>query len=124
MTEPAIFDVLERKLNWISARQHVVAQNIANADTPNYRPKDVAPFSAMLDKFDITPVQTSPLHLAGFTNSGSAHHQDIAETAPDGNAVNLEDQLTKVADNEGAQALTGNLWKTYMGMFMTALGHG
>jgi hypothetical protein len=32
--------------------------------------------------------------------------------------------MTKVADDEGAQALVGNLWKSYMGMYMTALGHG
>jgi hypothetical protein len=32
--------------------------------------------------------------------------------------------MTKVADDENSQALAGNLWKSYMGMFMTALGHG
>ncbi len=124
MSEPALFDLLERKLNWISARQHVVAQNISNADTPGYRPKDMAPFSAMLDTFDVSPVRTNPLHLAGYSPSGTAPQQATAERAPDGNAVGLEDQLTKVADNENMQAMTSNLWKTYMGMFMTALGHG
>ncbi len=124
MSEPALFDLLESKLSWISARQHVVAQNISNADTPGYRPKDLSPFSAMLDQFNVAPVQTNPLHLAGYAPSGTAHQQALTERAPDGNAVGLEDQLTKVADNENMQAVTGNLWKTYMGMFMTALGHG
>jgi hypothetical protein len=32
--------------------------------------------------------------------------------------------LTKVADDETTAALTGNLWKTYMGMYLTALGRG
>ena len=124
MSEPALFDLLESKMNWISARQHVVAQNISNADTPGYRPKDLTPFSAMLDQFNVAPVQTSPMHLAGYTPSGATRQQAVTERAPDGNAVELEDQLTKVADNENMQAVTGNLWKTYMGMFMTALGHG
>ena len=124
MSDPALFDLLERKLNWVSARQHVVAQNISNADTPGYRSKDIAPFSAVLGTFDVTPARTNPLHLAGYAPSEAAHPQEVTERSPDGNAVGLEDQLTKVADNEGIQALTGNLWKTYMGMFMTALGHG
>ena len=124
MSEPALFDLLERKLSWVANRQQVVAQNISNADTPGYRSKDVAPFAAMLDQFDIQPANTSPLHLAGFSPSTSTHRQPTGERAPDGNAVGLEDQLTKAADNENMQAVTGNLWKTYMGMFMTALGHG
>ena len=124
MSEPALFDLLERKLNWVSARQHVVAQNISNADTPGYRPRDLAPFSAALDAFSVSPVRTNPLHLAGYTPTGATQLPAVTERAPDGNAVGLEDQLTKVADNENMQAVTGNLWKTYMGMFMTALGHG
>ena len=124
MSEPALFDLLERKLSWVANRQQVVAQNISNADTPGYRSKDVAPFAAMLDQFDIAPARTSPLHLAGFSPSTSTHRQPTGERGPDGNAVGLEDQLTKAADNENMQAVTGNLWKTYMGMFMTALGHG
>ena len=119
-----LFDLLERKMDWVANRQHVVAQNISNADTPGYRARDVTPFSAVLGQFDIEPTLTSPLHLAGYSPSTSTHGQAAAEQAPDGNAVGLEDQLTKVADNEGMQAMTGNLWKTYMGMFMTALGHG
>ena len=124
MSEPALFDLLERKLDWVSARQRVVAQNISNADTPGYRPRDVAPFSAVLNAMDVSPVRTNRLHLAGYAPSGSLQHLAVTERAPDGNAVGLEDQLTKVADNENMQAVTGNLWKTYMGMFMTALGHG
>jgi flagellar basal body rod protein FlgB len=44
------------------------------------------------------------------------------ERAPDGNTVSVEDELTHVADNETQQGLVGNIWKTYMGMFMTVLG--
>ncbi len=124
VTSPPLFDLLESKLGWIDARQRVLAQNIANTDTPDYQAKDVSPFEASLSQFDIEPVRTSPLHLAGLSSSVGVHRTARGERAPDGNAVGLEDQMTKVADDESAQALTGNLWKTYMGMFMTALGHG
>ncbi len=122
--QPALFGLLERKLDWIDSRQRVLAQNISNADTPGYQARDVAPFAAMMDQFEVSPVRTSPLHLAGLVQGTATRRAVPGERAPDGNAVGLEDQLTKVADDEGAQAVTSNLWKTYMGMFMTALGHG
>ena len=84
----------------------------------------MAPFAAALEQFGVTPVRTSPLHLAGFSQAAPTQRQPAGARAPDGNAVGLEDQMTKVAENENAQAMTGNLWKTYMSMFMTALGHG
>jgi flagellar basal-body rod protein FlgB len=119
-----LFALAEQKLAWIDARQRVLAQNVANADTPGYRARDVAPFASWLGRTDLSPVRTNPLHLAGFSAGSSASVQPVSERAPDGNAVGLEEQMTKIADDEGAQALVGNLWKSYMGMFMTALGHG
>ena len=38
----------EQRLRWTEARQRVLAQNIANADTPNYRPSDMQPFAKVL----------------------------------------------------------------------------
>jgi flagellar basal-body rod protein FlgB len=117
-----LFALAERKMSWIDSRQKQLAQNIANADTPNYQGRDVAPFSAELGKFDIEPARTSPLHLVGFSDHLPGTVQTVAERAPDGNAVSLEGEMTKVADDDTSQALVGNLWKSYMGMFMTALG--
>jgi flagellar basal-body rod protein FlgB len=122
--QAGLFALAERKLDWIDQRQRVLAQNIANADTPDYQAGDVAPFESHLRRLHVTPARTSPLHLAGFAQGVSDADAVVAEHAPDGNAVNLENQLTKVADDENSQALVGNLWKSYMGMFMTALGHG
>ncbi len=124
LSSPPLFDLLESKLGWVDARQRVLAQNIANIDTPAYVAKDVAPFSDALREFTIEPTRTNPLHLAALHEAGEAGRARRGEHAPDGNAVGLEDQLTKIADDENTQALTGNLWKSYMGMFMTALGHG
>ena len=122
-----LFALAESKLGWIDARQRVLAQNIANADTPGYQARDVAPFSDFMGA-RVVPVRTSPLHLAGLTGADTSGVADTgrvaSERAPDGNAVKLEDQMTKVADDETTQAMVGNLWHSYMGMFMTALGHG
>ena len=123
--EPQIglFALAEQKLAWIDARQRVLAQNVANADTPGYRARDVASFTDLLVSFGVEMARTSPLHLASLSRPAGSGRISVSESAPDGNAVVLEDQMTKVADDEGAQALTGNIWRSYMGMFMTALGH-
>ncbi len=122
-SQAGLFALAESKLGWIDARQRVLAQNIANADTPGYRARDVSAFSDIVGASAVAPVRTNPLHLAGLSEQfGTAAAS--SERAPDGNAVKLEDQMTKVADDETAQAMVGNLWHSYMGMFMTALGHG
>jgi flagellar basal-body rod protein FlgB len=119
-----LFALAEQKLDWIDARQRVLAQNIANADTPGYQARDLASFGDYLSQSDVSLTRTSNLHLAGFALPASGSAAVAPEQAPDGNAVGLEAEMTKVADGETSQALVGNLWKSYMNMYMTALGHG
>jgi flagellar basal-body rod protein FlgB len=117
-----LFALAEQRLGWLDARQRIAAQNIANADTPAFVPRDVVPFERYLTPTDVTPARTNPLHLAGLTRKLGTAQAKPEERAPDGNAVSIEDELTRVADNETQQALVGNIWKSYMGMFMSALG--
>lgn len=118
-----IFALAEQKLAWIDARQRLLAQNVANADTPGYHARDLRSFSDVLGAFGVEMARTSPLHLAALSGPTLDTRDDGGERAPDGNSVQLEQEMTKIADNEGDQAATGNIWRSYMGMFMTALGH-
>lgn len=119
-----IFALAERKLAWLDDRQRVLSQNIANADTPGYQSRDVAPFGTVIGNLEISAARTNPLHLAAFSRSSDSGTVQASERAPDGNAVTIEEEMTKVADDETSQALVGNIWHSYMGMYMTALGHG
>src|SRR3954471_21691434 len=40
-----LFSMLRSRLGYLNQRQQVVAQNIANADTPSYTPRDLSGFS-------------------------------------------------------------------------------
>ena len=122
-SQTGIFALAEHRLAWLDMRQRVLAQNVANADTPGYRPRDVAAFGDMLAAPGIEMAQTNRLHLASLSQPVASTPTPAGERAPDGNTVVLEQQMTQIADDETAQALTGNIWHTYMGMFMTALGH-
>jgi flagellar basal-body rod protein FlgB len=117
-----IFDLAERRLEWIDQRQLVLSQNIANADTPEYQARDLSPFEKLLARAPITPTLTNKLHMEGHVQEASLTQTLPAERAPDGNAVNVETELTKVADDETNSALVGNLWKSYMGLYLNALG--
>ena len=118
-----LFALADRKLAWIDTRQQVLAQNVANADTPGWRAQDVKPFGALLAKPPITLAAADGMSLAG--SEGGAAPGAVAqrtELAPDGNGVMLDRELTKIADTDTAHRLTVQLLTSYVGMFRTAIG--
>ena len=119
-----LFQLADQRLAWLDRRQGLLAQNVANVDTPAYRARDLQPFSAALaGKLALDPVRTDPGHLAGNPSQLAAAGRQVAgERAPDGNAVSLDRQLVQVADTSSAQQLTAQLYSKYMGFFRTALG--
>ena len=124
-TQIPLFALAEKRLAWTDQRQSVLAANIANVNTPNYRGKDVQSFAQVLAGVgDLAPAQTQPNHLSGTVPSGAASlvRDPPNATSLDGNSVALDEQLTRIADTETTQNLVTTIWKTYMGMFTTALG--
>ena len=124
-TQIGLFDLAERRLDWADRRQAVLAHNIANANTPGYRPRDLKPFAATLAGTGaIVPARTQPNHLSSVAGDGAQSEtaQRPAAHAPDGNAVTLDDQLIKVADTETTHALVTTIYKKYLALFGIALG--
>jgi len=129
-----IFDLAEQRLGWLDRRQQVLAQNVANADTPNYTPNDLPDFATTLRNASMvaagTMTQDAVGHMAGtVAASVEAGARPGSRTqprnrAPDGNGVALDDELTKVADVQNMQSLTSGLYTKYMGLFRLALGRG
>lgn len=121
----SLFDLAERRLSWADERQTVLAQNIANANTPGYKPHDLRPFAeALASAGAVAPLRTDPNHLAG-TLPRQVPGEVLDRThmkSVDGNAVSLDEQLVKVADTETTHQLVTSIYKTYLGMFRTAAG--
>lgn len=121
----ALFRLAERRMEWLDRRQAVLAQNIANADTPGYAPRDLQPFADRLDRLAAAqPAQTQAGHLPGNRPGQAAARVDRTrqETTLDGNRVTLDEQLMKVSDTEIHQGLTTSLYRKYLGLFRIALG--
>ncbi|MEN0074729.1 MAG: flagellar basal body rod protein FlgB [Paracraurococcus sp.] len=115
----------ERRLAWLDARQRVLAQNIANADTPGYRPRDLGDFARLVagqGGADLGMARTDAQHLGstGIARAVAVRHP--AEVAPNGNAVSLDVEAMKVADTDNAHALAIGLHRRWLGLFRTALG--
>lgn len=123
-TRIALFDLADQRLSWVGRREQLLAQNVANADTPGWRARDLKPFAALLAgrMVKLAPVATAPgaLPLLPSTPFGSV--ATPGDAGPDGNNVQLDTQLSKVADSETTQALVTGLYSKYLGMFRTALG--
>ena len=118
-----IFDLAQQRLDWASNREQILSQDIANADTPGYRPQDLAPFQASLGQFVVKPVMTNPRDLPGFTDSGSGAlvEQTTDARAPDGNAVSVTDELARVADTDTTHRLVSEIYQKYVALYTTAL---
>ena len=125
LSQNTVLDLAERRLAWLDRRQQLLAQNIANADTPGWQARDLRPFSEiMADSTSVAPAQTQARHLPGTRDPGVllASASPPATKSVDGNGVAMEDQLTKVADTETTQALVVNIYRKYLSLFRLAMG--
>ena len=124
-----IVAAMKKRMAWYARRQEVLAQNIANADTPNYVPGEMKKFKfreiVRHEDSNINMTATRPQHLIGRRKRNSAFKVEVVrkpyETAPDGNAVILEEQMMKVGETSLKHKLMTELYKKHMTMFRMAL---
>ncbi|HXW27509.1 MAG TPA: flagellar basal body rod protein FlgB [Xanthobacteraceae bacterium] len=123
-----IFAMLRTRMAWHQERQRIHAENIANADTPNFKPRELVPpdFSrATATAGPVALVRTDPMHLSAAWAGGSQFAAESGgryETRPAGNAVNLEDEMMKVAASQMDYQLVTTLYSRGLGLIKTALG--
>jgi flagellar basal-body rod protein FlgB len=126
ITDIPILSMLRTRMEWHQERQQVLAENVANADTPNYRPRDLSPpnFEQQLMSPSVALARTDPDHLAGvgddshFAAAGNLHY----ETRPGGNAVNHEDEMMKVASNQMDFDAVADLYTRSLALIKLAAG--
>jgi flagellar basal-body rod protein FlgB len=115
-------------MQWHQQRQRVLAENVANADTPNYQPRDlVRPTASALAagaRPGVTMVRTNAAHI-GFAAGDSNFALDGKgglETRPSGNAVSLDDEMLRVAQNQMDYQAATSLYTRSLGLLKTAIG--
>jgi flagellar basal-body rod protein FlgB len=126
----SLFSALADKMRWHQARQGVLAENIANADTPGYIERDLTPFSfadQMKSVATVTTATTSPTHFSvssGGGNDGFSSESSPFEITPSGNGVTLEDEMMKVSGNDMDYQTVTALYTRSMAILRTAIGRG
>jgi flagellar basal-body rod protein FlgB len=121
-----ILSMLRTRMQWHQERQHVLAENVANADTPNYKPRDLVPpnFESALQNVSIKLATTSPGHIAGgaggspFAEGNDPHF----ELRPRGNAVTHEDEMLKLAGNQMDYDAVTSIYTHSLALIKTAVG--
>ena len=118
--------MLRTRMQWHQERQKILADNVANSDTPNFRPRDLV--EPKFDAFGPTVPGVSLMRTAASHQAGAESTSTFARTEggfqirPAGNAVNLEDEMMKVANNQmDFQAATG-LYTKSLGLIKLAVG--
>jgi flagellar basal-body rod protein FlgB len=126
-----LFSAIQRKMNWLTSRQKVLAENVANVDTPQYKAADLRPldFRNELAQAEgrLQPVATDPRHMSGTIPASEGQAQPLAtqeERDINGNTVSLEDEMMKVSETAADYQLMTSLYKKQIGMLKEALGRG
>ena len=128
-----LFQALNAKMNYLDQRQKVLAQNIANANTPNYKPKDLTKvdFGAVLKGVtsdnSIRPETTNAMHMPSPTGIDDANSRKMKKTydvAPTGNAVILEEQMVNTSQTMTDFNLMTSLYQKNINMIRISLGVG
>ena len=126
-----LFAMLKSQLGYLNQREQVIAQNVANSDTPGYTPSDLKPFtlpgaSGPSAPLDLAPVQTTPSHLSGTRPHGQAgdwkkQGAPDSETRLDGNQVVLEEEMMKMQDARLNYETALGLYQKSLGMIQLAI---
>ena len=136
-----LFQMVTDKMDWLGQRQKVLARNIANVNTPDFKPQDIKQpdFAEALRRSTAGPTSMGGSTIA-LTTTNPAHMPAIAAPEddlgrfevnnpdgpkrPNGNTVVLEKELSKVGKTAMDYELMTNVYRKYVSMFKTALGRG
>lgn len=125
-----LFSALTEKMKWHQTRQGLLAENVANAETPGYRGRDLAAFGFAEHMRNLSTTQISTavtarghIAMAGADADGfGARTINSFEITPSGNGVTLEDEMMKVAGNQMDYQMVTSLYTRSMRLIRVALG--
>lgn len=125
---------LERAMKGLTHRQKITAANIANADTPGFKARDVRlpSFAALVSaKAEAAGAQgearpmvdtTETMDRLRLRRDATVPDRAISETKADGNNVTIETQMLRLSDIQTSYAAAAGLYRKSIGILRTALG--
>jgi len=129
LTDLPVLGMLRTRMQWAQARQGLISENVANADMPGFKPRDLVEprfdrATGALASGSTSLALTSPAHLAPAGQGGGAEAKRAKgfEIRPSGNGVNLEDEMMKAGDNQSDYQLAASLYPHSLTTLKIAIG--
>lgn len=123
--EPVFLTKLVSHSNdWLSTREATIAENIANANTPGFRAKDLEPFTTVISKTQLAMTATHSSHLGQImevARSSEVEKADSWAVTHSGNSVSLEQELMKSGEVARDHSLNTSIAKSFHRMYLAAV---
>lgn len=126
LTKSTVLAGLAQRLQFLAARTGVIAENIANSDTPGYIARDLAP-SAFEARVRAGLRVSDPRHLQA---SGASTAPTRTHLAPDGeaslsgNQVSIETQMMKLSQTRMDYGLASSIYRKSVDLVRLAVRGG
>lgn len=116
-----LFELVSQRNEWLSVRQSVTAGNIANANTPGFKSKDVIPFEAVLNRANLEQAMTQHGHLkagmSGVVDTSARNSDGLVHHS--GNSVSLEKEMLKAGEASRDHRLATSVLKSFHRMLLS-----
>ena len=128
LSQIPLFEALTKRMTWLTDRQAVLAENVANADTPGYAAKDLRQpdFRKILSQSTshVALVTTDPGHIAVKRDLAELEVKDLEhDDSHSGSRVSLEQEMLKVSQTANDFALVSTVYRANINLVKTVLGH-
>ena len=118
-----LFDLASSQARWLELRQSTIAANVANANTPGYKARNVEPFNKILDGLPVRLATTSPAHIqlsATETDTRTNAKKDSWEVVHSGNSVSVEQEMIKGGDVNRDYSMNAAILRSFHRMMLSS----
>ncbi|MHC4042263.1 MULTISPECIES: flagellar basal body rod protein FlgB [unclassified Bradyrhizobium] len=118
-----LFELASSQARYLELRQSTIATNVANANTPGFKARDVEPFNKVLDGMPVRLAMTSPSHMqlaAAETDTRATAKKDSWEVVHSGNSVSLEQEMIKGSDVSRDYSMNSAVVRSFHRMLLSS----
>jgi flagellar basal-body rod protein FlgB len=124
MHDLTLFAIASQRNRWLATRSAAIADNIANADTPGFKARDVPSFESVLTSGTVGVTRTDMKHLAPAQFGARAF--DLIARATDatkhsGNTVSLESELTNLGEVRSQHSAVTGIVSAFHRMLLSSV---
>lgn len=122
-----LFDLASRQAQWLAVRQATISGNIANANTPGFKARDVEPFADILDKTKLAMAATTAGHMGldgAHVRSTKVKKSESWDIMHSGNSVSLEQEMAKAGEVSRDHSLNMSIVKAFHRMVLASTRSG